>query len=250
MKPVMLLDLLLVASALVFVPLAIPTVRYLLRDRGVPWRDADRSSAGLLPPPGRGEASVRVFAARTVSWRGIVASHCWIVLKRAEDRAYRRFDYTAWGAPVAIDRFVPDGRWFGSLPTVVLAIDGDRAEAMIPAICQAVRDYRYDRPGDYRAWPGPNSNTFVAAVMSAVPGLSVDLPPTAVGKDFPYDGRWCAPTPSGTGVRLSLGGYLGMTLGWVEGIEINVLGAIWGLDLRRPAVKLPAVGRLGFAAGL
>ena len=52
-------------------------------------------------------------------------------------------------------------------------------------------------------------------------------------------------TPSGTGIRLSLGGYLGLTLGFVEGIEINFLGAVLGLDIRRPAVKLPGIGRLG-----
>ncbi len=39
---------------------------------------------------------------------------------------------------------------------------------------------------------------------------------------------------------------LGVKLGWVEGIEVNVLGLVAGLDLRHPAVKLPAVGRVGF----
>ena len=53
-------------------------------------------------------------------------------------------------------------------------------------------------------------------------------------------------TPSGTGVRVTLGGYLGLTIGWVEGIEINFLGAVFGLDLRRPALKLPGVGARGF----
>lgn len=232
---------------LVLLPLALPTARYLLRDRSVSWRYADRSSAGLLPDPNHDRAVVRVFAARTVSWRGVVASHCWIVLKRAEDRAYRRFDYTAWGEPIWVDRFVPDGRWFGSVPDTVFAADGAGAEAMIPGIMRAVRDYRFARPKDYRAWPGPNSNTFVAAVTSAVPGIAASLPPTAVGKDFPYDGRWYGTTPSGTGVRVNLGGYLGLTLGWIEGVEINILGAVWGFDLRRPALKLPALGRVGMA---
>jgi hypothetical protein len=39
---------------------------------------------------------------------------------------------------------------------------------------------------------------------------------------------------------------LGVKLGWVEGIEVNVLGLVAGLDLRRPAVKLPGFGRIGF----
>ena len=54
-----------------------------------------------------------------------------------------------------------------------------------------------------------------------------------------------ARTPSRTGLRLSLGGYLGLTLAWVEGVELNLFGGVIGLDLRRPGVKLPAVGRIG-----
>ena len=231
---------------LVVAPLAASTLRYYRQDRSVPWRLADRSSAGLLPDPVRHRgALVRVFAARTVSWRGIVASHAWIVVKAEGDRRYQRFDYTAWGEPIWVDRFAPDGRWFGSVPDVVFAADGAEAEAMVPLILAAVRDYRFSRPGDYHAWPGPNSNTFVAAVMSAVPGITASLPPTAIGKDFPYDGRRVGITPSGTGLRLNLGGYLGLTIGWVEGVEVNVLGAVWGIDVRRPAIKLPALGRIG-----
>ena len=188
--------------------------------------DEFRSSAGLLPRadahPG---AVLRIFSARTVSWRGIVATHSWIVLKEAGARAYYRFDYTAWGQPIWVDRFVPDGRWFGNPPTTVFAADGPEAETMLPRIRQAVAEYRYSRPGDYVVWPGPNSNTFVAAVMAAVPEIRASLPTTAIGKDFPYDGRWIGPTPSRTGIRLNLGGYAGLTLGWVEGLELNLLGA-------------------------
>jgi hypothetical protein len=52
-------------------------------------------------------------------------------------------------------------------------------------------------------------------------------------------------TPSRTGIRLSLDGYLGITAGWVEGLEFNFLGAVFGIDLRRPAIKLPGLGRIG-----
>jgi len=34
-------------------------------------------------------------------------------------------------------------------------------------------------------------------------------------------------------------------LGWVEGVEVNVLSLVAGLDVRHPAVKLPGFGRLG-----
>ena len=81
--------------------------------------------------------------------------------------------------------------------------------------------------------------------MAAVPGIQVSLPPTAIGKDFPYDGRWIGLTPSRTGLRVNFGGYLGLTIGLVEGLEVNVLGAVVGLDVLHPAIKLPALGRIG-----
>jgi len=228
------------------VPIAASAALYWLRNDVADWRTADRTSAGLLPPAAQNrEAVVRVFSARTVSWRGIVASHAWIVIKDPGAPAYQRFDYTAWGMPIWIDRFVPDGRWFGSVPEVVFAADGAEAERMLPRIRAAIAGYRYARIGDYRLWPGPNSNTFVATVMGAVPEMRASLPSTAIGKDFPYDGRWVGLTPSGSGVRVNLGGYLGVTAGWFEGLELNILGAVAGLDLRRPGLKLPGLGRIG-----
>lgn len=225
-------------------PLVSATV-YLLHGRYLDWRSADRSSMQLLPPASRMPgAVVRIFSARTVSWRGIVATHSWLVIKEPNARSYERFDYVAWGGPIWKDRFLPDARWFGSEAQVIFAADGERAARMLPAIRRTIRDYRYAQPGDYRIWPGPNSNTFVAAIMQAVP-IKAALPPTAVGKDFPYDGRWLGLTPSRTGVRLNLGGYVGVALGWYEGVELNLLGAVAGVDIRRPALKLPGLGRVG-----
>jgi hypothetical protein len=71
------------------------------------------------------------------------------------------------------------------------------------------------------------------------------LPPTAIGKDYPYHGEWYGLTPSRTGIFLNFAGYLGLKIGWVEGIELNLLGGVIGIDFRRPAIKLPALGRLG-----
>jgi hypothetical protein len=85
-------------------------------------------------------------------------------------------------------------------------------------------------------------------VLRAVPELATTLPPNAVGKDFralPYLGR----TDSGTGVEASLWGLLGVKLGWVEGVELNFLGLVAGLDVRHPAVKLPGFGRVGLDDG-
>ena len=151
--------------------------------------------------------------------------------------------------------FEPDGRWFGHIPEVVFAADGDTAAALIPRMQTAIRTYGLNNQGDYRAWPGPNSNTFVAAVMDAVPEIRTTLPPTAIGKDYPYDGRRLRLAPSGTGVKLTLDGYVGVTVAWVEGIEVTS-GAVAGLDLPSPGDQAAGaraswhavVGRSGDAA--
>jgi hypothetical protein len=240
---------LLLIGLLLLLPLGISVTSYRLEAAGTDWRNADRSSAGLLPPPaGHPDAAVRIFAARTVRWRGIFAVHCWIVVKPEGAGNYTRYDYTAWGEPIRVNGFAPDGRWFGHVPEVIFAADGPAAAALIPRMEAAIAGYALRSQGDYQAWPGPNSNTFVAAVLDAVPEVHVALPPTAIGKDYPYDGRWARPTASETGFTLRLGGYAGLTFGWVEGFEVNLLGLVVGFDLRRPALKLPGLGRLGLPA--
>jgi hypothetical protein len=123
-----------------------------------------------------------------------------------------------------------------------VAVDGEEASRLIPKIRQVIENCKFGAYGDYSPWPGPNSNTFVQAVLDAVPELKGVLPPTAIGKDYPYDGDWVGLTPSRTGVYASLGGYLGLTIGWVEGFEINFFGAVLGFDIRRPALKFTTPG--------
>jgi len=236
-------------ALLIVIPVVVSGLRYLGEERRGHWQTADRSSAGLLPDvAAHPDAVIRVFAARTVRWRGIFAVHCWIVVKERGAARYTRYDYTAWGEPIRVDGFAPDGRWFGALPEAVVSVDGERAARLIPKMRAVIERYRFSAYGDYSPWPGPNSNTFVQAALDAVPELKAVLPPTAVGKDFPYRG-WLGRTASGTGVFASLGGYLGLTIGWIEGIELNFLGAVLGLDVRRPALKFPGVGRLGVRVG-
>jgi hypothetical protein len=52
-------------------------------------------------------------------------------------------------------------------------------------------------------------------------------------------------TASGTGVEASLYGVLGLKVGRVEGVELNVLSLVAGVDAQRPALKIPAFGRIG-----
>jgi len=236
---------------LVFFPIGMSAGRYWFAESRGNWQTADRSSAGLLPLPSQDpQAVIRVYGARTVRWKAIFAIHTWIVVKEQNAATYTRYDYTAWGEPVRTNGFAADARWFGAAPETIAAVDGPEASRLIPKIRHVIENYKFRTSGDYNAWPGPNSNTFVQAVLDAVPELKTVLPPTAVGKDYPYRGEWFGLTPSGTGVYASLGGYMGLTIGWVEGLEVNFLGAVIGLDIRRPALKFPGIGRLGMTAGI
>jgi len=233
--------------AVFLTPLALHAAWWLSTDRALAWSQADWSSARILPPArARPEALVHVYAARTGRWKGIFAHHSWIVIKEKGAAGYTRYDKVAWGRPVKIDNWAPDARWYGHRPQLVGAVEGKAAEALIPRIRAAVARYPYNRSGDYWVWPGPNSNSFVAYVLAAVPEAGIALPPTAIGKDWRIDGPlYLGLAPSRTGVQLSLAGLLGVTVGWVEGLELNVLGAVLGLDIRRPALKLPGIGRIG-----
>lgn len=210
------------------------------------WGTADWSSTGTLPAAdAHPQAMVRIYAARVGRWRGIFAVHSWLVFKGPGAGAYERYDKVGWGRPIRHNGYAPDGRWYGNDPEIVFEATGTEAERLIPKLRAAIASYPFGDAGDYTVWPGPNSNSFIAHVIGQVPELAVTLPPTAIGKDYPVDGGWVGLAPSRTGVRVSLDGYLGLTIAWVEGIEFNLLGAVAGLDLRRPGIKLPGFGRIG-----
>jgi hypothetical protein len=238
---------LLVILGLFLLPLGTHALWWAMREDIAPsWRAADWSSAKLLPEPAKApQAIVAVYAARVGRWRGIFAHHTWVVVKEPGAQGYTRYDKVGWGSPVRTNGWAPDGRWFGNAPHPVVLIEGEQAEKLIPQIRRAVETYPYRTFGAYNAWPGPNSNTFVAHVMRSVPDLYAALPPTALGKDWQPLASPIGLTPSRTGIQLSLAGYGGLTVGWVEGVEIDFLGLVAGLDIRRPALKIPAWGRIG-----
>jgi len=227
-------------------PLALHAAWWVSHDAAVAWSRADWSSARLLPAArAKPEAMLHVYAARTGRWKGVFAHHSWIVVKEKGASSYTRYDKVAWGRPVKTNNWAPDARWYGHMPALVGAVEGPAAEALIPKIRAAVARYPYAGSGDYSVWPGPNSNSFVAYVLAAIPEAGIALPPTAIGKDWRVDSGVLGLAPSGTGIQLSLAGLFGLTVGWVEGIEVNVLGLVAGIDIRRPAIKLPGFGRIG-----
>ncbi len=216
------------------------------------WRTASRESIGIAPDPESNTgAVVQVYAARAFNWRGIFAVHSWIAVKPENAREYTVYQVLGWNllrgdSTVDSRKSLPDRRWYGAEPKLIANYRGKEAEKLIPQIEQSINDYPY--AFDYTLWPGPNSNTFVAHVLREVRGLEVALPVTAIGKDYLGPARFFDRVPSGTGWQFSLGGYFGLTLALREGVEINVLGAVLGVDFFRPAIKLPGLGRFGLSA--
>ncbi|MCH9639772.1 MAG: DUF3750 domain-containing protein [Betaproteobacteria bacterium] len=214
------------------------------------WRTADRSSANIAPSPYESkEAIVHVYVARTFNWHKYLAVHSWVAFKEKNAEAYEVYHVIGWqarngGKAVVGKKDIPDRKWYGNIPELITDIRGKEAEAAIPQIKAAILSYKY--PNFYRMYPGPNSNSFVSHIIRNVNELQVELPANAVGKDWVNDGDLYAISESGTGVQVSVFGLLGLTLGLAEGIELNLLGLSFGVDILRPAVKLPAVGRLGF----
>src|SRR5438309_2205666 len=148
-----------------------------------------------------------------------------------------------WAPALRVNRTGPDNDWFGNRPHLLADLRGPEVDAVIEKVQAAVAAYPYR--DSYRTWPGPNSNTFTAYVARAVPELRLDLPPTAIGKDYLPGGEPVALSPSGTGLQVSVFGLLGVMAAWEEGVEVNVLGLTFGVAVKHPALKLPAVGRLG-----
>jgi len=215
---------------------------------GSDWRTASREPVGLAPDPAATpEAVVQVYAARTVSWRGYFGVHTWIAVKPSHADHFTIHEVIGYrlrreGTVVVSRVRAPDARWFGAYPELLRDVRGPGVDALITRIESAVKRYPYAK--SYHAWPGPNSNTFTAFVTREVPELRVDLPPTAIGKD--YLGMIpVARTPSGTGGQVNVLGIAGITAGWEEGVEVNVLGLTFGLDPYSLSIKLPLLGRIG-----
>jgi hypothetical protein len=210
------------------------------------WSRATHRPVGLAPDPAtHRDAIVQVYAGRTFGWRGAFAVHTWVAAKAAGADRYTRYEVIGWyarggGSGLTVsDSRAPDAEWYGAAPRLVADVRGAQAEAVLAKLPQAAAAYPYTT---YKAWPGPNSNTFVAYLGRALPELRLTKPALAVGKDYLPLSQLLAPTPSGTGYQLSLGGVLGLSLARDEGLELNLFGLVAGVDFRHPALKIPGLG--------
>lgn len=172
---------------------------------------------------------VQVYAAPTFGWRGLFAVHPWIIFKRSGETSYTRHDVIGWRGTGVVrhDYALPDGLWFGAQPGLLADHRGEGVDALIGLIEAAIASYPY--PDTYKAYPGPNSNTFLAHIGRKIPAFRLDLPANAIGKDYWPISRPVGISASGNGMQASILGLFGFNIGLEEGIEFNLLGLNFGL---------------------
>lgn len=213
------------------------------------WSKATRQSAGIAPDPAKvREPIVQVYAARAFEWRGAFAVHTWFAVKPAGAGHWTTYQVIGWyvrrgGKAVVIRDEAPDRYWFGNRPKLLAELRGHGVDGVIQRIDAAARKYPWN--DEYTVWPGPNSNTFTAWIARQVPELRLDMPPTAIGKDWLGGATFAARAPSGTGYQLSLFGAAGVLAATQEGLEVNLAGLTFGIDPLDLAIKLPGIGRIG-----
>ena len=155
---------------------------------GKDWRTASRDSAGIAPNPvTTNEAVLEVYSATTWGWRGWFAVHTWIAAKHTGEPSYTVYEVIGWrqnrGLPVLrIEKDLPDRYWFGEKPRLLKEHRGEGVDRLISAVDSSARAYPW--PNTYKAFPGPNSNTFTAWVAKQVPALDLQLPLSAIGSGY------------------------------------------------------------------
>ncbi|MEE4242859.1 MAG: DUF3750 domain-containing protein [Desulfopila sp.] len=152
------------------------------------YHSASRESAGIAPDPlVERDAVLQVYGADAWGWRGWFAIHTWIAAKRTGEASYTVYDVVGWrgrhGSPVVrIRKDVPDRYWYGNKPRLLREHKGPHVDILIDAIEKAVFEYPWKK--SYRAFPGPNSNTFTAWIGEKVPEMDLSLPLSAIGRGY------------------------------------------------------------------
>ena len=203
--------------------------------------------AGLAPDPATTpEPVVQVYGARTLGVKGIFGVHTWVAVKPANAMSWTVYEIIGWrlrwsDSALVIRSRQPDAPWFGAEVELYADKRGQGVEDLIARIDKAAHAYPY--ASTYTLWPGPNSNTFTAWIARAVPELRVDLPSTAIGKDYIGATNFVSTAPSGTGFQFTVAGLFGVVASPVDGFELNLLGLNFGAS--GSGLKLPLVGRVG-----
>lgn len=207
----------------------------------------------------------------SMDWYTRFAEHAWIDLKQGSEEAWVRVEIGTPSSGVKVFPIDPDEarathRWDNRV-SILEIVTGPAAREIGPQVIAAARavvdfgqqvlvvhpDGSWEghieppegRP--YEAFPGPNSNTLIATIVEAVPGLHAELHHNAVGKDYPQGFR-AGRTSSGYGVEAD-SSYLGAGIGLRQGLELHVAQLTFGVGLWPPALKLPFLPRIGIHQG-
>lgn len=226
---------------LLFILIASGPVYLLLSSQvelGREWRHASRQPAHTPELKSLSSTAVIVlFSARTFNWRGLFAVHTWIAMKSANKSAYTVIQCIGWnrylGRPLVDVRVdYPDRYWFGAKPKIVALLSGPKAALLIPKLRQAVVSYPYAT--SYRAWPGPNSNSFISYILRRVPSLGFRMPYNALGYDYGWSFSWR---------NINLGGVLGYHI-TRHAFVVNILGLTAGVTTKTFGVIVPGIGEV------
>ena len=195
---------------------------------------------------------VAVKSARLASssaWFKRFAHHTWIDAKRGSEAAWERHECLGGALGIAKLELPPaeardDHRFGGASVRVLGVVTGDDARRAIEHVDSRASELAAQYADGYRAWPGPNSNTFVAEIARGVPELAFVFDPNAVGKD--YEGWFGAGlTASKTGVRVDTP-IVGAAVGLREGVELHLLQLTLGVSFDPPGLSLPFLPQIPF----
>jgi hypothetical protein len=199
--------------------------------------------------PGGDGAAVALLSA-PIPVLGPVARHSWLVVRVPGEPGWERWDLFENGSgPLGLvsrrpgDLAAARADMGNGATAVEWVVEGEEAAAF--AACLRREGPRYPARDRYRAWPGPNSNSFVDAMLRTC-RLARPMSATAIGRDHRgLIGVSLARERTGAQLETPL---VGASLGLREGVEVHAFALTVGVDLWPPAVLLPfGEGRFGFA---
>ncbi len=203
-----------------------------------------RSFTPLVPVPA--EPVVQLRSAPMPSALAYIARHHYFVAFNPAEGQWHRWELwqnanaggLSWGH-IHRDLLGPDSDVGGGAPRVEREWRGLDARVLL-AVLRRPEDYPHRNA--YVAIPGPDCNTYVAWVLREA-GVSADLDPRALGKDY-LGPVGVARTTTGTGVQAE-SALLGVKVGVEDGVELHFVNLTGGIDTWPPAIKTP-LGRVGF----
>ena len=181
------------------------------------------------------------------AWWKRFAHHTWVDYKDGA-QGWKRMESLGELGIGVLDLPASDAgldRWIDGAPVRLLGhVTGERAQRAIEQLQTRSRKLAPTYADGYRAWPGPNSNTFVAELAQGSSELAFVFDPNALGKDY---GGWfdAGLTASKTGVRVDTL-PLGFALALREGLELHLFQFTLGVSFDPPGIALPFTPQIPF----